>query len=80
MEDIAVGAEHTLALTSTGDVWAWGMNTDGQCGLGHTSVVREPQRVAELSGKNIKQVSESIRSMKGLVVVFIYLIFFLHHA
>lgn len=30
IEDIAVGAEHTLALSSTGDVYAWGSNSEGQ--------------------------------------------------
>ena len=28
--DIAVGGEHTLALTSTHHVFSWGCNTDGQ--------------------------------------------------
>ena len=56
MEDIAVGSEHTLALTSDGDVWAWGSNGDGQLALGHTGAVREPQTVSGLAGKSIKQV------------------------
>lgn len=30
IEDVAVGAEHTLALSSTGDVYAWGSNSEGQ--------------------------------------------------
>lgn len=30
IEDVAVGAEHTLALASTGDVYAWGSNSEGQ--------------------------------------------------
>lgn len=30
IEDIAVGCEHVLALTSTGDVYAWGCNSEGQ--------------------------------------------------
>lgn len=28
--DIAVGAEHTLVLSSTGDVYTWGSNSEGQ--------------------------------------------------
>ena len=31
--DIAVGHAHTLALTSSGSIWAWGSNNDGQLGL-----------------------------------------------
>ncbi|XP_046401290.1 probable E3 ubiquitin-protein ligase HERC1 isoform X2 [Ischnura elegans] len=57
IEDIAVGAEHTLALTSTGDVWGWGNNSDGQLGLGHSAVVREPVLISALSGKGIKQIT-----------------------
>jgi E3 ubiquitin-protein ligase HERC1 len=57
VEEIAVGAEHALALTSTGDVWGWGNNGDGQLGLGHTAIVRDPQLVATLLGKGAKQVS-----------------------
>ncbi len=30
IEDVAVGAEHTLALSSTGDVYGWGSNSEGQ--------------------------------------------------
>ncbi|CAB3370488.1 Hypothetical predicted protein [Cloeon dipterum] len=57
VEDIAAGAEHTLVLTATGDVWGWGVNSEGQIGLGHTLLVKEPQLISQLSGKNIKQVS-----------------------
>lgn len=56
VDDIAVGSEHTVALTSTGDVWGWGSNSDGQLGLGHFNTVREPVLVGSLQGKNIQQV------------------------
>uniref|UniRef100_A0A4W2I6J6 HECT and RLD domain containing E3 ubiquitin protein ligase family member 1 n=1 Tax=Bos indicus x Bos taurus TaxID=30522 RepID=A0A4W2I6J6_BOBOX len=57
IEDVAVGAEHTLALASTGDVYAWGSNSEGQLGLGHTNHVREPTLVTVLQGKNVRQIS-----------------------
>uniref|UniRef100_A0A5F7ZHC8 HECT and RLD domain containing E3 ubiquitin protein ligase family member 1 n=1 Tax=Macaca mulatta TaxID=9544 RepID=A0A5F7ZHC8_MACMU len=57
IEDVAVGAEHTLALASNGDVYAWGSNSEGQLGLGHTNHVREPTLVTGLQGKNIRQIS-----------------------
>ncbi|XP_054985114.1 probable E3 ubiquitin-protein ligase HERC1 [Sorex araneus] len=57
VEDVAVGAEHTLALASSGDVYAWGSNSEGQLGLGHTNHVREPTLVTALQGKNIRQIS-----------------------
>ncbi|XP_033110674.1 probable E3 ubiquitin-protein ligase HERC1 [Anneissia japonica] len=57
IEDVAVGSEHSLALTSTGDVWAWGSNAEGQLGLGHTNTVREPALITVLQSKSIKQIS-----------------------
>ncbi|XP_033633807.1 probable E3 ubiquitin-protein ligase HERC1 isoform X2 [Asterias rubens] len=57
IEDIMVGSEHTMALTSCGNVWVWGNNMDGQLGLGHTNTVREPVLVTSLQGKNIRQIS-----------------------
>ncbi|KAL1139381.1 hypothetical protein AAG570_006365 [Ranatra chinensis] len=58
IEDIAVGAEHTLALSSTGCVFGWGNNSDAQLGLGHAALaVRQPALISVLSDKNIKQIS-----------------------
>uniref|UniRef100_A0A6Q2XRL6 HECT-type E3 ubiquitin transferase n=1 Tax=Esox lucius TaxID=8010 RepID=A0A6Q2XRL6_ESOLU len=57
VEDIAVGCEHVLALCSTGDLYAWGCNCEGQLGLGHSSPVKEPTLVTVLQGKNIRQIS-----------------------
>lgn len=54
--DVAVGSEHTLALTATGDVLGWGVNSDGQLGLGHSAAVREPQLLRTLVGKGIRQI------------------------
>lgn len=34
VQDVAVGAEHTLALSSTGDVYTWGSNSEGQVTAG----------------------------------------------
>ncbi|KAK2827719.1 hypothetical protein Q7C36_018645 [Tachysurus vachellii] len=57
IEDIAVGCEHILSLSNTGDVYAWGCNCEAQLGLGHSSPVKEPTLVTTLQGKNIKQIS-----------------------
>ncbi|XP_043542936.1 probable E3 ubiquitin-protein ligase HERC1 isoform X3 [Chiloscyllium plagiosum] len=57
VEDIAVGSEHTLALCSTGDMYAWGCNAEGQLGLNHTNQVKEPTLITALQGKNIRQIS-----------------------
>lgn len=55
--DIQTGSDHTIALTSKGEVWVWGNNSDGQLGLGHTNSIREPQQISGLATKNIRQVS-----------------------
>ncbi|CAH1119370.1 unnamed protein product, partial [Phaedon cochleariae] len=57
VEDFAVGTEHVLLLTACGKVLGWGMNTEGQLGLPHVSLVREPEVIAELSNKGIRQIS-----------------------
>uniref|UniRef100_A0A672ZRT2 HECT-type E3 ubiquitin transferase n=1 Tax=Sphaeramia orbicularis TaxID=375764 RepID=A0A672ZRT2_9TELE len=57
IEDIAVGCEHVLTLSSTGDVYAWGCNSEGQLGLGHSNPVKEPTIITALHGKNIRQIS-----------------------
>ncbi|KAM4527576.1 putative E3 ubiquitin-protein ligase HERC1 isoform 4-T4 [Odontesthes bonariensis] len=57
IEDIAVGCEHVLALSSTGDVYAWGCNSEGQLGLGHSNPVKEPTLITALQGKQIRQIS-----------------------
>ncbi|XP_029920656.1 probable E3 ubiquitin-protein ligase HERC1 isoform X2 [Myripristis murdjan] len=57
IEDIAVGCEHALALSSTGDVYAWGCNSEGQLGLGHSNLVKEPTLITALQGKTIRQIS-----------------------
>ena len=42
---IGCGAHHTLVGTSTGDLFAFGQNTDNQCGLDSASNVDKPTRV-----------------------------------
>lgn len=46
---IACGAEHSIALTHDGDLYAWGSNREGQLGLGpdtHTEL--KPKRITAL--------------------------------
>lgn len=57
IEECAVGTEHALFLSACGKVFAWGMNSEGQLGLPHTSLIRKPEIIAELTNKGIKQIS-----------------------
>src|ERR1700749_3490886 len=46
---------NVLFITSDDKVYGFGSNFYGCCGLGHNSVVNEPQVIPELCHKNIKQ-------------------------
>ncbi|CAB3239386.1 unnamed protein product [Arctia plantaginis] len=48
---VACGAYHSIALTNNGDLYAWGANSYGQCGLGSlTSKQMVPQPITSLLG------------------------------
>ena len=56
--DISLGDVHCLALSQDCTVYAWGMNSMGHCGLGHTnSPICSPQKVKALDGVPIHQIS-----------------------
>ncbi|MBQ4088094.1 MAG: fibronectin type III domain-containing protein [Clostridia bacterium] len=49
---VAAGAEHALALTADGNVYAWGDNRYGQLGCGSAeNMISEPVQIPALSGK-----------------------------
>uniref|UniRef100_A0A3B5QQ02 Uncharacterized protein n=1 Tax=Xiphophorus maculatus TaxID=8083 RepID=A0A3B5QQ02_XIPMA len=53
--DISCGDSHCLALSH---VYAWGNNTMGQCGQGHTSTpITKPRKVLGLEGISIQQIT-----------------------
>jgi len=43
--DISLSASHILAKTTAGQVFAWGLNGAGKCGIGTSSHVDKPTRV-----------------------------------
>ncbi|CAH0763694.1 unnamed protein product [Diatraea saccharalis] len=48
---IACGSYHSVALTNSGDLYAWGANSYGQCGLGTMSSKEiVPQQITSLLG------------------------------
>lgn len=60
--DISAGDNHCLALTDENIVFAWGTNSMGQCGQGHTSSpIMRPLKVVGLDGIPIRQISAGIK-------------------
>jgi alpha-tubulin suppressor-like RCC1 family protein len=47
---IGCGGSHSLAVDSTGAVWAWGWNIDGQLGDGTVTASSTPLQVSGISG------------------------------
>src|SRR5262249_55691988 len=54
---IRAGCEHSLALTSTGEVLAWGANRDGELGNGSTTPSDAPTPVPLTVGTTSKAIS-----------------------
>ena len=50
-----IKGQNVFFITSDDKVFGFGYNTYGCCGLGHNSVVNEPQIIPELCHKNIQQ-------------------------
>ena len=42
---IAAGVWHTVALRTDGTLWAWGINGDGELGIGTYTNTNTPQQV-----------------------------------
>ncbi|KAL5252247.1 hypothetical protein ACHWQZ_G015137 [Mnemiopsis leidyi] len=54
---IDVGAEHVVALSNKGQVFSWGMNNEGQLGVGHTNPVAGVVHIASLDNKGVNQIA-----------------------
>ncbi len=54
---VAAGALHSLALTSTGAVFAWGFNADGELGDGSTANSDVPVKVDLPAGTKVTAVA-----------------------
>uniref|UniRef100_A0A1I7X7I8 Nuclear pore complex protein Nup88 n=1 Tax=Heterorhabditis bacteriophora TaxID=37862 RepID=A0A1I7X7I8_HETBA len=53
---VCCGTEHVLTLTRSGQIWSWGGNRYGQCGVGHCQNVAEPE-VLEGSWPEVRALS-----------------------
>jgi hypothetical protein len=43
--DVSCGFAHTVAIDMLGNLFVWGFNEEGQLGLGHEQLVKEPTKV-----------------------------------
>jgi len=55
IKKIAVGEHHTVMLIEGGDVYVWGRNQYGQCGLGKQELINEPQLLTDV--KNVVDIA-----------------------
>ena len=55
---VSAGYDHSLALTSTGEVYSWGNGGYGQLGHGDSSLcISTPELIAGLSGESCVSVN-----------------------
>lgn len=45
LKEISCGSNHCAALTVSGDVYTWGLNTEGQCGFGDEDEITLPTEI-----------------------------------
>lgn len=57
VSQVVCGASHSLALTNKGQVYAWGKNTQGQCGQGNIEDQLKPAAIKRLSEVTIVQIT-----------------------
>ncbi|ELR15571.1 regulator of chromosome condensation (RCC1) repeat domain containing protein [Acanthamoeba castellanii str. Neff] len=54
VKELQCGNEHCLALTKGGDVWSFGRNDRGQCGVGNRAHQKTPHKVTKLQSRKDK--------------------------
>lgn len=69
--DVSVGEEYSLGLTSAGDVYSWGDNSNGQLGNGSVVSTSVPTRVSGINGAGYLSgaVSISAGNVHGLAML-----------
>lgn len=65
---VAAGLSHSLALDTSGQVWAWGGNVQGQLGLGDNEPREEPTIVPFPSGIAITKVAAGSSSQSSFAI------------
>lgn len=54
---VAVGPQHVVMLTLSGEAYAWGCGTGGRLGLGHANDAVVPERIVTLWNQPVKQLA-----------------------
>ena len=69
IRDIAAGSNHSAAVTSSGELYTWGLGEYGRLGHGDTQTQLVPKRVEALLGQRVVQVSCGSRDAQTLALV-----------
>ncbi|KAJ8604222.1 hypothetical protein CTAYLR_009776 [Chrysophaeum taylorii] len=67
VREVACGAAHTLARTSSGRVFAWGHGAGGRLGLGDCNDRIEPAPILDLDNKCVRQIAAGTWNSAAIV-------------
>jgi alpha-tubulin suppressor-like RCC1 family protein len=56
LDALFIGRYHNFAITTTGEIYAWGSNGHGRLGLGHNTDMRVPKRNHELESLGVTEI------------------------
>ncbi|CAL1297267.1 unnamed protein product [Larinioides sclopetarius] len=68
IRDIACGSAHSAAISSSGELYTWGLGDYGRLGHGDLVTQLEPKMVLAFAGKRVKQVSCGSRDAQTLAI------------
>lgn len=68
VRDISCGSSHSAAITSSGELYTWGLGEYGRLGHGDNLTQLRPKQVAALSGQRIVQVACGSRDAQTLAL------------
>ncbi|KAK9794046.1 hypothetical protein WJX73_005382 [Symbiochloris irregularis] len=57
INQVAVGPQHVVMLTLSGEAYAWGCGAGGRLGLGHANDIIVPERIVTLWNQPVKQLA-----------------------
>lgn len=69
VRDVAAGSNHSAAVTSSGELYTWGLGEYGRLGHGDNLTQLTPKRVESLVGQRVVQVSCGSRDAQTLALV-----------